>query len=93
MNNLADNLISDIRLFADDTSLSHVVTDADVSADVLNHDLQAIENWAFQWKMSFHPDPIKHAEQVTFLPSLSKLHIPRFISITQQLSQFRIIST
>ena len=46
MNDLADNLISDARLFADDTSLFHdVVTDADISANVLNHDLKAIESW------------------------------------------------
>ena len=33
-----------------------------VSADVLNYDLKAIENWAFQWKMNFNP--AKQAEQV-----------------------------
>ena len=94
MNDLADNQISNVRLFADDTSLFHdVVTDADISADVLNHNLKAIESWAFQWKMSFNLDPAKQAEQVIFLPSLSKLYIPQFISTTQQLSQFYIIST
>ena len=48
VNDLVDNLISDVRLFADDTSLFHAVTDADISADALNHDVKAIENWAFQ---------------------------------------------
>ena len=66
INDLADNLLSDVRLFADDTSLFHVVTDAGISADVLNHDWKAIENWAFQWKMSFNPDPTKQAERVIF---------------------------
>ena len=91
INDFADNFISDVRLFADDTSLYHVVTDADVSTDVLNHDLKAVENWAFQWKMSFNPT--KQVEQVIFFSSLSKVHIPQFISITQQLLQFHIINT
>ena len=30
INDLADNLLSDVRLFADDTSLFHVVTDAGI---------------------------------------------------------------
>ena len=46
---------------------------------MLNHELKAIENRAFQWKMSFDPDPTKQAEQVIF-SSKSKLHIPQFIS-------------
>ena len=81
INDLADNLISDVRLFADDTSLFHVVTDADISADVLNHDLKAIENWAFQWKMSFNPDPTKQAEQVTFSSkSIRAVHPPIYFN-------------
>ena len=47
INDLADNLLSDVRLFADDTSLFHVVSDADISADVVNNDLKTIENRAF----------------------------------------------
>ena len=81
INDLADNLISDVRLFADDTSLFHVVTDADISADVLNHDLRAIENWAFQWKMSFNPDPTKQAEQVIFSSkSIRAVHPPIYFN-------------
>ena len=81
INDLADNLLSDVRLFADDTSLFHVVIDADISADVLNHDLKAIENWAFQWKMSFNPGPTKQAEQVIFSSkSIKAVHPPIYFS-------------
>ena len=81
VNNLDDNLILDIRLFADDTSLFHVVIDADISADVLNHDFRAIENWAFQWKMSFNPDPTKQAEQVSFSSkSIKVVHPPIYFN-------------
>ena len=77
INDLADNLITDVRLFAVDTSLFHVATDADISADVLNYELKAIENWAFQWKMSFNPDPTKQAEQVIFSSkSIRAVHPP-----------------
>ena len=77
MNDLADNLITDVRLFADDTSLLHVVTDADISADVLNHGLKAIENWAFQWNTSFNPDRTKQAVQAIFSSkSIKAVHPP-----------------
>ena len=58
--------MSEIRLFADDTSLFHVVTDVALSADVLNLDFTAIKNWACEWKMSFNPGPTKQDEQAIF---------------------------
>ena len=66
INDLADNLVSDVRLFADDTSLFTVVYDETVSAQVLNSDLKTIEEWAYQWKMQFNPDVNKQAVQVIF---------------------------
>ena len=32
----------------------------------LNSDLAKITRWAFQWKMSFNPDPEKQAQKVIF---------------------------
>ena len=32
----------------------------------LNQDLSTIKNWAFQWKMTFNPDPKKQATEVIF---------------------------
>ena len=32
----------------------------------LNEDLNKISYWAFQWKISFNPDPIKQAQEVIF---------------------------
>ena len=57
MNNLADGLSSNEKLFADDTSLFSVIHDDDTSANELNNDLYQINKWAFQWKMSFNLDP------------------------------------
>ena len=45
------------KLFADDTSIFSVVSDIHSSASDLNKDLKTINEWAFQWKMSFNPDP------------------------------------
>ena len=42
INDLSDDLVSTIKLFADDTSLFSVVHDSNVSANELNNDLQKI---------------------------------------------------
>ena len=57
INDLADGLSSNSKLLADDTSLFSVIHDVDTSANELNNDLYQINKWAFQWKMSFNPDP------------------------------------
>ena len=63
---LADNLSSNVKLFADDTSLLSVTHDVNVSARELNDDLRKISNWAFQWKMSFNPDVNKQGQEIIF---------------------------
>ena len=67
INDLSENLVSNLKLSADDTSLFSVIFDKDLSAKNLNDDLNRINNWAFQWKMSFNPDPNKQAQEVFFL--------------------------
>ena len=59
INDLADNILSDVKLFANDTSVFSVVFDTDISAEVPNQDLRAVQDLAYQWKMSFNPDPTK----------------------------------
>ena len=44
INDLAEGVVSDVRLLADDTSLFSIVYDEQVSADILNDDLKFIEN-------------------------------------------------
>ena len=43
-----------------------VVHDTQTSANNLNKDLEKINNWAFQWKRNFDPDPTKQAREVIF---------------------------
>ena len=76
INDIADNIMSDIKRFADGTSVFIAVFDTDISAEVLNQDLRAVQDWAYQWKMSFNPDPTKQAEQVIFSARASKVEHP-----------------
>ena len=54
INDLANGLKSNPKLFADDTSLFSVIHDVNLSQIDLNEDLDKINNWAYQWKMSFN---------------------------------------
>ena len=66
INDLPDGLTSICKIFADDTSLFSKVLDINESAKTLNIDLEKINQWAFQWKMQFNPDPNKQANEVIF---------------------------
>ena len=72
INDLSENLKSTVKLFADDTSIFHVVKDPSTSAEILNHDLTRILEWAYRWKMSFNPDPSKQAQEVLFSNKVTK---------------------
>ena len=61
INDLVDNVSSEAKLFADDTSLLTVVYDVDIAVDKLNRNLDIISNWAHQWKKQFNPDINKQA--------------------------------
>ena len=56
---IVDNIDSNIRLFADDTSLYVIIDDPNTAADCLNNDLSRISNWAKEWKVSFNPNKTK----------------------------------
>ena len=70
--------MSDVKLFADGTSVFGVVFDTDISADdeVLNQDMRPLQDWGYQWKMSFKPAPAKQAEQVIFSTKVFKVEHP-----------------
>ena len=44
INDLVDNISSEAKLFADETSLFTVVYDVDIAADKLNRDLDVISS-------------------------------------------------
>ena len=66
INDLPNELKSNVKLFADDTSLFTVVKDKNESANILNNDLQSISTCAYNWEMLFNPDSSKPAQEVLF---------------------------
>lgn len=76
INDLPDNLNSVAKLFADDTSIFSTVFDVTKSGEDLNVDLTTVENWAFQWRMAFNPDPNKQATEVIFSRKIESVNHP-----------------
>ena len=56
------NVFIKCKLFSHDILFS-VVHDIDTSGKDLNHDLEKISEWAFQWKINFNPDPTKQVQE------------------------------
>ena len=54
------------------TSLFSVVHSKNASAKELNNDLHKISHWAYQWKMSFNPDPLKQPHEGIFSCKMTK---------------------
>ena len=87
VNDLENGIKSSVKFFADDTSLFSTVHDPNTLADDLNHDLNLISQWAFQWKMSFNTDPTKPAEEIIFSRKRDPTDHPPFFSIMSLLSR------
>lgn len=59
INDITHEINTNVKLFADDTSL-YVIVDEDVITPTndLNDDLESIYNWAKLWKIHFNPQKI-----------------------------------
>ena len=66
INDLTENIKSQMRLFADDSFLFTPVKKVEVSHEQLVNDLETVSNWGYQWKMVFNPDITKQAVEVIF---------------------------
>ena len=92
INDLEKNLKCQVKFFADDTSLFSLVSDPVLTASRLNSDLDLISKWAYQWKMSFNPDPLKPAEEIVFSHKITKVvHPPLYFngSLVKQVSSHK----
>ena len=76
INDLTENIKSQMRLFADDSSVFTPVTDVLVTHEQLVKDLETVSNWGYQWKMVFNPDITKQAVEVIFSVKKKKPHHP-----------------
>ena len=79
INDLTENLKCNVKLFADDTSLFTVVENPNAAANDMNHDLELIMQWAHDWRMSFHPDPLKQAVELIFSTKKTEVDHPAIL--------------
>ena len=88
INDLPDNLSTNVKLFADDTSLFSVVHDIASSSC----DLNKVREWAFQWKISFNPEHSKQGQEVIFTCRLHKMRTNKLSTILsiKKLNPFNI---
>ena len=56
INDIPKGLNPEVKFFADYTFLFSIVNCINTSASKLNSDLLKMQDWAYQWKMSFNPD-------------------------------------
>ena len=54
INDIVTDIGSNIRLFADDTSLYIIVDNPNTAAEIINSDLVKISNWARAWLVDFN---------------------------------------
>ena len=66
INDLTDEIVSEMRLFADDSSIFTRVHQVSQTHNQLVSDLETINKWTYQWKMLFNPDMNKQAIEVIF---------------------------
>ena len=59
--------------------LFSVINNIHTSATTLSQDLNAITNWALQWKMIFNPDLSKQTQEVIFSRKIKKLLCPTLL--------------
>ena len=76
INDLTDNISSDMRLFADDSSLFTRVSVTEETQNKLVNDLRTISSWAHQWKMLFNPNISKQAVEIVFSTKKNKVLHP-----------------
>ena len=53
INNICDGIDSEIKLFADDTTVYVTVDNPNTAAEQLNYDLDHMTRWAKQWLINF----------------------------------------
>ena len=66
INDLTENIESQMRLFADDSSIFTPVKGVLCTHEQLVRDLETVSDWGYQWKMVFNPDITKQAIEVVF---------------------------
>ena len=80
INDIADDLESFSRLFADDTSLSYSSSNTQLIEDKLNSDLVKLQQWSLSWLVDFNPLKTK----AVFFTNQPNLNPPAILFNNQQ---------
>ena len=84
------------KLFADGNSFFAIINEPKATAKQLFEDFYKINEWTFQWKMSFNPDPSKQAQVIFTRKSKNVVPPPIFFNkkpIQQVPSQKMVLLT
>ncbi|MCW4309282.1 MAG: reverse transcriptase domain-containing protein, partial [Candidatus Thiodiazotropha endolucinida] len=84
INDIVKDIQSNIRLFADDTSLFIIVEKPETAAQILNSDLGKITNWSQDWLVSFNP--IKTETLLVSRKLIKTAHTPLYM-LNKQISE------
>ena len=76
IDDLADGLSWNANLFADNEALFSVIHNFDTYTNELNNYLYKVNNWVYQWKMSFHPHPSKQVHGIILNRKTKKISHP-----------------
>ena len=78
INDSSDNLTSSAKLFLLMIHHQLTITMQTLLQKGLNDDLKKVNDWTFQWKMSFDSDPKKQVQEVIFSRKSKRLIHPPF---------------
>ena len=81
INDIVEEIGSNIRLFADDTSLYLIVQDPTTAAELMNADLEKIHSWSQTWLVNFNPN--KTEELIISRKAAPPAHPPLHMNNTQ----------
>ena len=84
INDIVTDIGTNIRLFADDTTLYIIVNNPDTSAELLSLDFQKIEDWAEKWLVIFQPPK---TESLVISHKLNKPVHPTLYMQNQQINE------
>ena len=75
INDIVNELESDIFIFADDTTISCSGKDSEKTSEILNRDLDKILQWSKKWKVTFQPSKTKFIlfsqTKIDYVPTLN----------------------
>ena len=90
INDIVADIGSNIRLFADDTSLFINVDNPITAAENVNTDLDKISQWAATWLVTFNPNK---TEALLFSRKQNRLQHPPLIMQNQHISEVEFTNT